>query len=541
MGTLRPGHHRRSSSISKYSPLQMSIMQLAPGPDQPASRRSENQGSSFAPTSDLVMVEGSRDVALVGDNHSASQKKPKASHQQQEPSSGQGHVLDQSQAQQGASGQPWPATAGRAESRHKPQPSFTYSPLMAQAPTESLTFSPASLAPVLEAPESVPKVPTFEMQQKSADAASADHGTDGAQLPKPVAAHHATQSSIYAPLGKARHSRNPSWTHAPLTQVSDAALRSQSGSSNSQADPAGRALPQANHPTRGASPAPQAAGTSEAQQPAGSQLEVPSADVASDSLAVQSQSIKSPQPELQRTIRHHHAPSSVYGPLGKAVRSSRILAEDSPRRHFDAAILGSLEDPFPRRQGPTSSEDGPASSNLSQPLKQPQSLQGQDGASQTQGSVQAAGRPDHKARQSDSQANSLADGPHLGYAIDHQAGLAQGGASAATAQQQQQQIAAGQGHQILGSTAHCIQAVPSIPPEAQQVGSEHWWAGSVMSDAMLSPLGQGAVQLSASQSWPTGSVCWPMRRCSLLPSPTVHPHKVPKHATALGKAQTESR
>ncbi|KAK9831572.1 hypothetical protein WJX74_000666 [Apatococcus lobatus] len=504
VGMAKPGHHRRGSSISNYSPLQMSIMQLPPPKDQSASQKfSATHGNTLAPTSDPGLSEESGAVALVGDNHSASQKQVKAVHQRQKQSSGQEPALDHPTAQQESYVQQHSASARRAESYHKPQLSFTYSPLMAQAPNESLSFNPGSLAPVPEASETNPRQILERHQRSAATAATAGSGAADAVNSRPIASHHATHSSIYAPLGKARHSRTPSWTHAPLTQISEAALKGNSDPPRSSSHPADAATHQEDHTLghdRLANPLAPLQAPAKGASVADQHGTMPSQTVPiSASLAVPVQSSDQHQPTPQSMIRHSHAPSSVYGPLGKAVRSSRILAEDSPRRHFDAAILGSLEDPFPRRQAPAVCDPNAASAGPNQPDQQPQPLHGQGNISQTRGPLQVASHASNDIGQSDSQ--SRAAGQLPGYVRDH---TFQGEAPNVMAKKQPR--IAGQGQLTAGGAdqaGHGSAGDSRMLPNAQQVGSERWWAGSVMSDAMLSPLAQGFGAASARGHTPT--------------------------------------
>lgn len=501
-GLGKPGHHRRTSSISKYSPLQMSIMHPA-ATHQPASGGdSQTQAAQSVPV--LTTAGGSTGDALVGDNHSASQKKPKASYQQQQPSSIQGPGPSHSKPQLGASEQQMPASAGSVRGAHRPQPSFTYSPLMAQAPAESLSFNPGSLAPVLEATESI----LSQSREASPGSAAASVSSSAGQTasPRPASSHHATQSSIFAPLGKARHDRTPSWTNAALTEVSEAALDGHSASTASIKNASGSALSQKSDPPVSAAPPssiavmPQVMSAS-GQQAAGTGSSTAATSASADS-AAQLPSKAQFSPEPQRVIRHSHAPSSVYAPLGKAVRSSRILAEDSPRRQFDAAILGSLEDPFPRRQTSALTVPTMTPANASQGVHQPQPLQSQASSSLARGPHQLSS---HAAQDMPEASTKVdAEGPQAGYPGDHAAARrAQEGAVAVMALAQLQSSPGQREHTVgAGGAGLDLSGVPGT--QSQQVGSERWWAGSVMSDAMLSPLAQGAVQLSASQSLPQG-------------------------------------
>ena len=534
MTTSRAGHHRRTSSISKYSPLQMSIMQLpslgeqhgaeathlaattatqqphqsqignaeatgrisqlaangtmpgivprSEGPSPASSNGADSmariQGSGSLQGDGHSLAEATGSKVLMGDNHKAPQKDPP-------PSSARGSQPDGN----------GPADS-QSRGHHGPQPSYTYSPLMAQAPTEPLLVPPNKLVPVPEASE-VPfgehTIATAASVSQSAASGrdSADHLGQiltSAALPS----RHAPQPSMtYAPLGKARHERTPSWTHSPLeTQASSSPVSSSTGEINLRTAQGIHSQHQgplthqmATFPSTDASLAREAPASADSSpygaEHAKSWVNSPAAMI--HVTATTATSGQRHQPEPERMIRHSHAPSSVYGPLGKAVRSSQILAEGSPRLHFDAAILGSLEDPLPRRQPPSQPEPGlPAPMEPHIPLKS------------SDGSVALAA--------SKHGAYAIIPGTKSGGDEPYQAG----GSDAKHAQRQSGQVAQMQQSQGAIQPAGASSGAATAPPEAWQVTQEHWRHGSVMSNAMLSPLQLGAAQHSASQSLQPG-------------------------------------
>ncbi|KAK9849958.1 hypothetical protein WJX84_011816 [Apatococcus fuscideae] len=460
------------------------------------------------------LAEATGSKVLMGDNHKAPQKDPP-------PSSARGSQPDGN----------GPADS-QSRGHHGPQPSYTYSPLMAQAPTEPLLVPPNKLVPVPEASE-VPfgehTIATAASVSQSAASGrdSADHLGQiltSAALPS----RHAPQPSMtYAPLGKARHERTPSWTHSPLeTQASSSSLSSSTGEINPRTAQGIHSQHQgplthqmATFPSTDASLAREAPASADSSpygaEHAKSWVNSPAAMI--HVTATTATSGQQHQPEPERMIRHSHAPSSVYGPLGKAVRSSQILAEGSPRLHFDAAILGSLEDPLPRRQAPSQPEPG-----LPAPMGPHIPLKGSDGSLALAASKHGA--------------YAITPGTKSGGDEPYQAG----GSDAKHAQRQSGQVAQMQQSQGAIQPAGASSGAATAPPEAWQVTQEHWRHGSVMSNAMLSPLQLGAAQHSASQSLQPG-LAGAVRKATEPPAIAKPTQPAPASAVRAAEVSAHSR